>query len=166
MTPVDQLLMAEWGPDGKQTQWGDCMRAVFASLLDLPITDVPHFLLDQVQGRFDDAWDSVDAFLSVRGYAFLRMNWLAFQDHAHLLSAADLYHYMAGPSPRGRGIWHAVVGKNGEVEFDPHPARTGLAGDPKDWLIGILVKTCQRPDQKNIRQRSREARRAARVANP
>lgn len=50
------------------------------------------------------------------------------------------YHIIGGPSPRGGGILHAVVGLNGEVAFDPHPSKAGLAGDPSKWTYDYLVK--------------------------
>jgi hypothetical protein len=42
MKPVDQEFVHR--PD--IGQHGDCQRAVIASLLELPITEVPHFLQD------------------------------------------------------------------------------------------------------------------------
>lgn len=52
----------------------------------------------------------------------------------------DIYHEISGPSPRGNGVYHAVVGRNGEVVHDPHPSRAGLAGDPATWEYCYLVK--------------------------
>lgn len=43
----------------------------------------------------------------------------------------NVWHIAIGLSPRGN-FWHAVVAKNGKVEFDPHPDRTGI-GKPQEW---------------------------------
>lgn len=39
----------------------------------------------------------------------------------------------------GGGLLHAVVGKNGQIVFDPHPSKAGLAGDPSEWTFDYLI---------------------------
>jgi hypothetical protein len=50
----------------------------------------------------------------------------------------NVYHQISGPSPRGQGIWHAVVGCNGQIVHDPHPSKAGLL-DPEQWQYAILA---------------------------
>jgi hypothetical protein len=129
MTPVDQ----EFVHLPEQGQYGDCMRACVASLLDLPITDVPHFAQIDAEGN-GDFWLMVAEFCRKHGYAFVTMA------GRFVWSEDPIYHIIAGPSPRGHGVHHAVVGRNGQVFFDPHPSRAGLAGDPRDWKFDLLVR--------------------------
>lgn len=129
MIPVDQQFVH----DPENGQHGDCMRACIASLLELPIADVPHFAQIDAEGK-GDFWFAVTAFCRSKGYAFVTMR------GRFVWSEDPIYHVIAGPSPRGNGVYHAVVGLNGQVHFDPHPSRAGLAGDPSGWTFDLLVK--------------------------
>ncbi len=133
MTPVDQ----EFVSDPSIGQYGDCQRAVVASLLDLPIAEVPHFL-QLAKGDPSDFWERIQEFVGARGFIYVTLHTsirpIAFG------SDVDVYHGISGPSPRGNGLYHAVVGKNGSIEFDPHASRAGLVGDPKKWTFDYLVK--------------------------
>lgn len=133
MKPVDQefVHLPEIG------QYGDCQRAVVASLLELPIAEVPHFLALSKNDP-SEYWDMLQAFCRARGFAYLTMP--ARCGALFFGEVGDVYHEIAGPSPRGNGVTHAVVGCNGELFFDPHPSRAGLAGDPATWEHSYLVK--------------------------
>ena len=114
---------------------GDCARAVIASLLDLSISAVPHFL-HLANRTAEGFYHRIEEFLESHGYA---MAWHATPMY-HLHEGIDVYHYISGPSPRGGGLFHAVVGLNGNVVHDPHPSREGLLGNPNDWKYSFLVK--------------------------
>lgn len=136
MTPVDQEFMhvPEIG------QHGDCQRAVIASLLDLSISEVPHFL-QEANGDTVQFWESLQAFCRSKGYAYLRV---PAKNGGGFFGAKDgIYHEISGPSPRGNDTLHAVVGLDGKVFFDPHPSRAGLLGEPSQWDYSYLVKTCE-----------------------
>ena len=133
MTPVDQEFMNQ----PEIGQHGDCQRAVIASLLDLPIGEVPHFLQD-ADGAPWPYWKSIQEFCRSRGYAYLTVP--ATSGLSFYGDDGDVYHEISGPSPRGVGVFHAVVGRNGEIVFDPHPSRAGLAGTAKDWDFSYLVR--------------------------
>lgn len=126
MTPQDQefLYIAE------PRQYGDCQRAVIASLLDLSLEEVPHFL-DAGPEHF---YTRIEDFLEARGLEMLRRIDLA----RYLKLDENVYHQISGPSPRGQGIWHAVVGCNGQIVHDPHPSKAGLL-DPEQWQYAILA---------------------------
>jgi hypothetical protein len=89
---------------------GNCQQAATASLLGLELDEVPNFM-EQPEGF----WQSFYAFLKRRGlYAFeLGPNW-----------APDCYYLAYGPS--SRGVSHAVVYRDGELAFDPHPSDEGI----------------------------------------
>lgn len=133
MKPVDQQFTSK----PEINQYGDCQRAVIASLLELPIDDVPHFLQD-ANGDADDYWLGIQAFLGKYGYAYLTADRQAIQHfYGH---EGDIFHEISGPSPRGNGLFHAVVGCNGRIVFDPHHSRDGLAEPQDQWRHAYLVK--------------------------
>ncbi len=131
MTPINQ----EFRHDPDNGVYGDCQRACIASLLDLPISEVPHFLHDNT----NDAAEfnrRINAFLAPRGLVHLETAAFDFAEHIK----SDCFHMIYGPA--SRGFCHAVVGFNGEVLHDPHPSRAGLLPDRRDeWTFGFLVRT-------------------------
>lgn len=130
MTPQDQEFINIPGE-----QYGDCMRACIASLLDLPIANVPHFLRE-ADGDPTKFWLGVCDFAEARGWDYL----CDFARHRpEFVGDMDGYHIIGGPSPRGGGLLHAVVGRSGQVVFDPHPSKAGLAGDPSEWAFDYLI---------------------------
>lgn len=132
MKPTDQEFVHR--PD--IGQHGDCQRAVIASLLELPICDVPHFL-QLANGDPWIYWARLQTFCRSHGYAYMTVP--ARGGISFFGDDGPIYHEISGPSPRGNGVTHAVVGCNGEVVFDPHPSRAGLAGDPSNWEFSYLV---------------------------
>lgn len=133
MTPVDQ----EFVHKPEIGQYGDCQRAVIASLLDLPISDVPHFL-KEASGDAGLYWEMLQEFCRKHGYVYLTIP--AISGGAFYGEYGDVFHEISGPSPRGNGVFHAVVGCNGGIVFDPHPSRAGLVGDPSTWEYSYLVR--------------------------
>lgn len=132
MIPVSQEFLY----DPANGQHGDCMRACIASLLDLPRAEVPHFL-QAAAGDPETFWNLIFDFCEKLGFEYLPH----LPDFSPGMAATlGGYHVIAGPSPRGGGVWHAVVGLNGEIAFDPHPSRAGLAGDRTDWKFDYLVR--------------------------
>lgn len=85
---------------------GNCLAAAVASLLGLPLDEVPHF------AEADDWWGAMASFARTHGYAIDRAD------------EPPKFGLAFGPSPRG--VTHAVVILNGETAWDPHPSRAGL----------------------------------------
>jgi hypothetical protein len=137
MTPVKQ----EFIHDPANGVYGDCQRAVIASLLDLPIQEVPHFLGESKNDAVG-YWTLLQKFLRDKGYAWLVV---PAKSGAAFFGAEEesIYHEISGPSPRGSCLTHAVVGCDGKIVFDPHPSNAGLVGDPSEWEYAYLVKTCE-----------------------
>lgn len=87
---------------------GDCLRAATASLLELPLADVPHFV------EHEDWLERFADFCAEHGYRPLQR-----------CPDADVAYGMAwGPSERG--VRHAVCWVDGAIAWDPHPTRAGL----------------------------------------
>lgn len=96
---------------------GDCLRTAVASLLDLPIEAVPHFLL------FEGAWfDAVKLWCRHNGYILATPE---EQPNGPCLAF--------GQSPRD--VYHAVVWADGACLHDPHPSRAGLIAPDAFWTI-------------------------------
>jgi hypothetical protein len=138
MTPVDQQFMKV--PEIGQA--GDCARAAIATLLDLPLIDVPHFLQEVLDGKTSEKgslgfYGYIDDWLEDRGYI---MQW----QHNPIYHPVGTYCYISGPSPNIVGGWHACVGQIQEdrtikLLHDPHPLKKGLL-EPERWKFSFLVK--------------------------
>ncbi|HMY20843.1 MAG TPA: hypothetical protein PKA58_31180 [Polyangium sp.] len=103
MIPVDQSVFHERG---------DCMSACIASILELPLEEVPHF------AKYDDWRERLDAWLRDRGMysieGIFNGDW-----------RPDGLYLLGGKSPRHDGS-HCVVARGHEVLHDPHPSRLGV----------------------------------------
>lgn len=127
MIPVDQ----EFLHDKEAGVEGDCFRAVVASILERPIAEVPHFAdLTKGQGA-REFWGAVYEWLEGQGYEYVPTKVAP--------AGALAYHSITGPSPRGNGTYHAVVGLNNEVVHDPHPSRSGITGCANGWDFGYII---------------------------
>ena len=107
----DQSILGR-GPDFQEPE-GDCFRACVASLLDLPLEDVPHFATFGVEG----GW-----LLECRRWLKERGLTIIFTDEP---PPAGCLAIASGPTPRGAE--HAVVVRGQELVHDPHPSRAGLS---------------------------------------
>lgn len=123
MIPIDQT---EFRP-----AVGDCLRACVASILELPLKDVPHFLRDSGSGWFD----ALDRWLAER-----------FQLGAVLIRVTSPpsctlprgFCIASGPAPGHPK--HSVVWEDGALRHDPHPQRIGL-----DAVHDLIVFTAPHP---------------------
>ena len=122
MIPQEQ----QFPHDPEAGVFGDCFRASIASILELPIEEVPHFLHDGNQ----ELWlERFTAFLNPLGYFMMSIpaaNWdfEGWMNESKI--KGDIYHLISDQSPRFENELHCVVGRNGAVIHDPHPAKTGL----------------------------------------
>lgn len=114
---VTQTILAGQIP-GRQ---GNCLQAAIASLLGLPLDDVPHF----AESTGDWVEDMV-AFAGVHGFNIVwRGN----------IGPAPKCGLAFGPTVRSADITHAVAIVDGEI-WDPHPSRAGLTSVSTyvDWV--------------------------------
>lgn len=114
MKPVTQTIF--YDPD-REAPRGNCWQAALASVLELPIDEVPHFVdLDERGGAEVDWWNDSIQWLHERGYSI------------HLFDKypdTDDYVLVSGKSPRG-DFYHVVIYKDGKMVHDPHPSGAGI----------------------------------------
>ena len=114
MKPVNQTIVS--------VEDGDCTRACLASILDLPIDAVPHFV------RFGAGWFRIFShFLMSLDYEFLGTGWVKSKDrpHGHILSRSKNikgYVIASVPSKTFPNVGHSVIiNLKGLVVHDPNP---------------------------------------------
>jgi len=119
MKPVNQIYLHD--PDNNSV--GDCWRACIASVLELPIEEVPHFgLLDVREGRREEL-----KFLSKYGYTIYAIYGDgSMGNHPKIEVDENEYYFAIGVSPRDKNVHHQVVCHKGEIVHDPHPDKTNL----------------------------------------
>lgn len=127
MHKIDQTILHR----PEEGQHGNCLSAVLASLLHLPIDSIPVFMSDKWQKELNE-W------LRPHGLAYLCLDNKeeAFALHCEEQGITDLYHEIAGPSPRHDDVQHAIVGFNFAHAHDPHPDRSGVT---KNSSIGVFI---------------------------
>lgn len=135
---------------------GDCMRACIASLFELTIEQVPHFL------RFGDSWFSTMCnFVDLVGHEM----WGTGYPHKTKLSESlnfDGYVIAAVPSRTYEGVMHDVIVdiNTGCVAHDPNPNELWL-GENVSGIMDSWYLICH----KGARD-EREAQRKAGRAHP
>jgi len=110
---------------------GNCFQAAVASILELPLEDVPHVMIH-------DDWDvRLHEWLSQFNLWTVAVDAKIAKEYNHIPAG---YHLISGQSPRG-DFWHTVVGYQGEMVHDPHPSRDGLT-EEEVWRF--FVPTLER----------------------
>lgn len=143
MKPVKQTIRR----DSKNGVWGNCYQAVIASMLELPLNEVPHFADGGPSGG--EFSERVRAFLAKRGLAAVQIPYrgspvfdvLRTIDFA---SHGDVFYILGATSARGAP--HAVIAKGGRIVFDPYPDADpddrAMEPDPDGFLwVTFLVPT-------------------------
>lgn len=120
MKPVEQTKLHV---PGKQN--GNCMAAAIASLLELPLSDVPNFEDMGMTTPKSDRW-----FESLKDWLFELGFELLIWDQPVVLKG---YYLVGGKSDRG--FEHQVVYKNGKMIHDPHPDKTGILTFTDQWAL-------------------------------
>lgn len=133
MIPADQTNLE----DGR----GNCLTACVATLLDLPIGDVPNFI------EREDMFKACRDWLAARGFKMLEFYFSDVEQLKEMyFEPYGEFCILSGLSPRkkadGGKKYHAVVGKTVgygvEVVHDPHPSRDGLADEGHRYLRFIV----------------------------
>jgi hypothetical protein len=127
--PVPQKVLVSPGVRG------DCFRACMASILELDSEDVPHFVAIE-----KDWWGEVQRWLEKRSLIAL---WFRLDPDVCTICwplTSTVYCILSGPSPRGGGLQHSVVGEIGDgwsfmPVYDPHPSGEMLAGPATSALF-------------------------------
>lgn len=135
--PTQRYLAAR--PDGHTLDGipGDCYAACIAILLDVPLDDLPHFVM-----HGDRWWDLTrrtvrDLRPGLDIQCFTPSPWPLYDD-PDALDPSQRLCVATGPSPRGPFLHCVVIDSiTGDLVWDPHPSRDGLAGDIT--LVDLLV---------------------------
>lgn len=110
MTPLKQTISGDNG---------NCLQTAVASILDLPLEEVPHFV------PFGRNWNkALVMFMQEKGYEYHGLADKQFINSPFYTKGIDGYVIAAGESPRG--LQHAVIYKDGELVHDPHPDGGGV----------------------------------------
>lgn len=133
-----------FGTDKDGSTPGNCTQAALASLLDLPLEQVPHIAL------FEDQWgQAMVAYLTsigkrLRVYNDYRTHqewWEARGVNAYPMDIAPMNQLMLASGQSHSGPWsHVVLWKAGHLVHDPNPLRLGIDGPPYElWQITDLA---------------------------
>ena len=105
---------------------GNCFQACLASLLEIPIEEIP------VPEEDEDQWGVLGLWLKENhGVQFIIIQGRQTEAFRPLG-----YHLIGGMSPRYPEMGHIVVGHRGTMIHDPHPKGTGVTG-PEEWVCLI-----------------------------
>jgi hypothetical protein len=127
MIPTTQTIFQ---PEGSDEAQGNCLSAVLASLLHLPIDDVPLFVNP-------DTWImDLNQWLRQYGLAYLQLE--NFATACASSGIQGCHHEQFGHCDRSNTVLHACVGVDGFVRFDPHPSGTGLIGETASGVFIAL----------------------------
>ena len=124
MSGVDQTILV-----GDPKRKGNCVAACVATFLDVPLSEVPHFVEFGIAwGDSDDVhdvsagnnwWAMLLGFMAARGYWPVELESVTSGEVGETL-------FVAGKSPRG--VTHQVLYREGRLWHDPHPSRDGVTG--------------------------------------
>lgn len=116
MIPVDQTILHSDEPGSIP---GNCFQACVASIFELPLEEVPHFVGDR-----GDEWYMGFADWLAEKY---NMEPVVIPTGSNATFWAHGFYIATGESPRDHELSHACVYQDVELVHDPHPDNTGLA---------------------------------------
>ncbi len=139
MIPVHMTTFG--GPAAPPADRGDCFSACLASILEIPLADVPRF--GELYGEDDDWQPHICEWLKRFGYAYIDVDVTDYTVDALLPHLG--YCIVTGMSPRGHR--HCVVGKGMEFKHDPHPSgeyllpatRPATGRGDRTWQVGVFI---------------------------
>lgn len=106
---------------------GNCLAACVASIMNLPLEEVPNFVVPEpLKWR-----ERLDDWLSEQGLGVVCIIGEALP---------NAYSIACGPSPHGP-YDHCVVWLNGDMVHDPHPSGDGILATA-DWTYFVKLNPC------------------------
>lgn len=148
MIPVTQTKVVVRNSKNEIVQHGNCWAAAIASILELPITEVPNFEV-WFDTKLQYLWsDLTDCFLIMNGYICeydnrfkvfhkTREQWNTEQDEQWFCAFTDYgdyddlwkqlhneFYLISGMTVRG--FSHVIICKAGKMVHDPHPTKEGI----------------------------------------
>lgn len=134
MTPQKQLFT-----HNPPASIGDCERTAIACLLDLPLTEVPHF----GALHWDDpiAFNAAeDAYLLSVGYSRVQIPYDRPLDEilgSMRYCAPNVYYLLSGTSRTG--VNHTVICLNDRIVWDPSTVDSGIIGPCSDGYYWVTL---------------------------
>lgn len=120
-----------------QDKIDNCFQACVASILDLPLLDVPHFQ-EGVMALSDhrwtqERWDAVVRFAAEHRHQAFWLDPDLDSDKPLIphLHRSELFYLATGKSALGK-FGHCVVWHKGQMVHDPRRGGSGIDGEP--WL--------------------------------
>ena len=146
MKPVDQSRVSY--------EDGDCLRACIASVLELPLADVPEYSDDREMGPRYSEW---------LGRFNLSLMCIRL-DPGNAISPG--YHLIEGLSRNGKD-YHVAVGLDGKIVHDPDPTSRGkFKGGGNYWIfVSIDPARTDLPAVVEALEEAQEQLKAIRKAN-
>lgn len=128
MKPVTQTRFGHPGNDDALP--GNCFPAAIASIMELPIEDVPW---PDSKTDWSEYWDVLARWIAAYGYALVEIpieppqpfDAVYFWDSAAIVEGEQSPCYIAN-GDTVRGSRHSVVYQRGGLVHDPHPSGAGL----------------------------------------
>lgn len=155
MSLVDQTILAS---DPKRE--GNCLSACVATLLDIPLGHVPHFI--EVGAALNGEDDQVAWWAMFLGFMAGKGQWPVELASVHAADEDEPV-FVMGMSPRG--VCHQVIYVNGELWHDPHPSHAGLV-DVREVLRFEVARFDHTPTVSGSREESAAASAAPIHNNP
>lgn len=116
-------------PDQPVTlQRGNCLTAVVASLLELPIEAVPNFVQIDVSGG-PDYWTHLNGYLYWMGWEI---------QYIRPKNPPSGFYTVSGVSTQATEshvIYHICIYKDGKIVHDPNPHGNGLLTEESGWML-------------------------------
>lgn len=131
-------------------EYGNCLSACVASILELPLRGVPHFVSPSDD---EGSWfGKMYAFLHTHGFEIVpfymggtnpktgilyrdEFTWAKLPEHLQ-----GMYEYQIVCGPAARGFSHATVGWRGQIIHDPHPSKSGLIEVDEYYFLKAVSK--------------------------
>ena len=115
MIPVDQTRFHKADDNGNTVEYGNCMQAAVASILELPLDFVPNFIEQDPGPQY--CHHNMMVFFRRLGFDLVGF-------YGKEARGFDGYYLAYGPAKRG--VSHMVIEKDCKLAHDPHPSREGL----------------------------------------
>ena len=138
MKPVDQTIFGGY-VEGQTHPVGNCFQACIASLLNMDLDQVPHFVDQMVRLKLGRDTAQLNKWLDK--YLLCYVEVYARHNPIELDVPDDVYYLASGPGPRGHR--HAVIYRAGALAHDPHPSREGLLSVDQVGFIAFRPRLVQ-----------------------